>query len=187
MPTNSIPALQAALNTPVIGFAAFSGTGKTTLLKRLIPVLRRRGLRLGLIKHSHHAFEVDRAGKDSYRLRHAGATQLVVSSRRRSAVMMQYPEPKKAQLADFLRRLDHSGLDLILVEGYKHAAIPKIELHRPSLGHPLLALDDPAVIAIASDAELDTETPVPLLTLSQTERIADFIESTRIRLLNARS
>lgn len=178
--------MQEALNTPVVGFAAFSGTGKTTLLKRLIPVLKQRGLRLGLIKHSHHIFEVDRAGKDSYKLRHAGATQLVVASRRRSAIMMQHPGRKKAQLADFLRRLDNKGLDLILVEGYKHAAIPKIELHRPGLGHPLLALNDSAVIAVACDAELKTEIPVPLLTLSETGKIADFIETTRIRLLSAR-
>lgn len=163
----------ASIKTPVVGFAAFSGTGKTTLLRELIPLLRQRGLRLGLIKHSHHAFEVDRPGKDSYVLRKAGAAQLVVASARRSAVMHQHAT--NLALEDFLPQFDDGELDLILVEGYKHYPIPKIELHRPKLGHPVLARDDPNVVAIASDAPLFKPLALPLLYLNDPAEIVDFI------------
>ena len=163
------------LHSKVLGFAAFSGTGKTTLLCRLIPLLRRQGLRLGLIKHSHHVFEVDRPGKDSYQLRHAGAEQVVVASAQRTVVMAQHQRSELPGLSDFLRRVDSPQLDLILVEGYKYAALPKIELHRPSLGHPLLALNDPAVIAVASDETLPVALELPILDLNQAQSLADFI------------
>ena len=165
---------------PVVGFAAFSGTGKTTLLCRLIPLLRARGLRLGLIKHSHHAFEVDRPGKDSHRLRRAGATQVLVASRRRTALLRGHDPGARPTLAEFLPQLDAAGLDLLLVEGYKYYPIPKIELHRPSLGHPLLALDDPDIVAVATDAPLlldnvNTVADLTLLDLNNPAAIADFI------------
>ena len=176
---------------PLIGFAAFSGTGKTTLLCQIIPLLTARGLRLGLIKHSHHAFELDRPGKDSFVLRQAGAQvhlaqrqprgirlraqQVVVASRRRSAVLRQYPASARLSLAEFLGQFDTDELDLILVEGYKYYPLPKIELYRPSLGHPLLAPDDPDIIAVATDAPLAQSVAVPLLNLNQPCEIADFI------------
>lgn len=165
--------------TPVLGFAAFSGTGKTTLLCRLIPRLRAGGVRLGLVKHSHHAFEIDRPGKDSYLLRQAGASQVLLNSRRRTVLQRRYLGDARGEaepdLADFLRLVDHPDLGLLLVEGYKHAPIPKIELHRPVLGRPLLARRDAAVIAVASDAPLPVELGVPVLDLNAPERIAAFI------------
>ncbi|MFO1351796.1 MAG: molybdopterin-guanine dinucleotide biosynthesis protein B [Gammaproteobacteria bacterium] len=166
-----------ALNSPapVLGFAAFSGTGKTTLLRRLIPVLRNRGIRLGLIKHSHHAFEVDRPGKDSFVLRQAGAVQVLVASSRLTAVIDQQPQ-QQVTFEAFLRRFDGAGLDLILVEGFKYYPMPKIELHRPSMGHPLLSLRDPYVIAVATDAPLATEPSVPVLDLNDLAEIAGFVE-----------
>lgn len=164
--------------TPVVGFAAFSGTGKTTLLCRLIPALKARGLRLGLVKHSHHPFEIDRPGKDSYRLRRAGAHQVLVASRRRQALIRQHPPDARLTLDDLLQRLDtHGGLDLILVEGYKHCPIPKLELHRPSLGFPLLAGTDPDIIAVASDERLVLPESMPQLNLNDTGAIVDFFHA----------
>ncbi|MEJ2507913.1 MAG: molybdopterin-guanine dinucleotide biosynthesis protein MobB [Gammaproteobacteria bacterium] len=162
---------------PIVGFAAFSGTGKTTLLTRLLPVLHARGLRIGMVKHAHHSFDIDHPGKDSYELRKAGAEQMLVASRRRWALMCETPERSgDPELSDLIAHLDTSTLDLILVEGFKHVHFPKIELHRPSLGHPLLAASDDSVIAVAADATLtDTTVLVPLLDLNDPEAIADFI------------
>lgn len=158
---------------PVLGFAAFSGTGKTTLLCQLIPLLRASGLRLGLIKHSHHTFEVDHPGKDSFVLRAAGASQIVIASAQRSVALIQYPKDREPGLADFLGQISDDSLDLLLVEGYKRADIPKIELHRPSLGQPLLAVSDPAIIAVASDETVTVS--VPVLDLNAPLQIAEFI------------
>jgi molybdopterin-guanine dinucleotide biosynthesis protein MobB len=161
--------------TPVLGLAAYSGTGKTTLLRALIPLLRQRGLRLGLLKHSHHAFEIDKPGKDSYRLRQAGATQMLVASAYRSALMMAHEPGETPDLQDLLRRLDDHDLDLILVEGFKHSPIPKVELHRPSLGHPLLCPDDAFILAVAADGPLAGDVAVPILDLNAPRAIAEFI------------
>ena len=161
----------------MIGFCAFSGTGKTTLLTRLIPLLKAEGLRLGLIKHAHHGFDLDRPGKDSYELRKAGADQTVVTSRRRMATIIEFqdghPEPG---LAEALTALQAELLDLVLVEGFKRERYPRIELHRPSLGRPLIYPEDPDVIAIATDAPLDTgpEGP-PRLDLNAPDDILCFI------------
>ena len=172
--------MMALASKPIIGFAAFSGTGKTTLLCQIIPLLTARGLRLGLVKHSHHRFEMDRPGKDSYILRHAGAQQVVVASRRRTAVLSQHPAGTHLGLAEFLDRLGCDDLDVILVEGYKYFPIPKIELHRPSLGQPLLALNDPDIIAVATDAPLPDEVSapvlnIPVLDINDPAMIAEFI------------
>jgi molybdopterin-guanine dinucleotide biosynthesis protein B len=178
--------------TPVLGFAAFSGTGKTTLLRELIPRLRTRGLRLGLVKHSHHAFEIDRPGKDSFLLRQAGASQVVLASRRRTVVQRRYRTgggnaaiEAEPDLADFLRCVDRPTLDLLLVEGYKHAPIPKIELHRPALGHPLLAERDAAVIAVASDEPPAAVLAVPLLNINAVDEVAAFVLDTYLPALAA--
>ncbi len=166
---------------PVLGFAAFSGTGKTTLLKQLIPLLRQRGLRIGLIKHAHHEFDVDKPGKDSYELRKAGAGQVLVASSRRWALMCDNETEEEPQLADMLRRLETQQLDLVLVEGFKHERFAKIELHREGLGHPLLFLSDNSVIALATDAEVPSAQTLPILDINNPEQIADFIQTEFIR------
>lgn len=160
---------------PLLGFAAFSGTGKTTLLTQLIPRFTAKGLRVGLIKHSHHNFEIDYPGKDSYELRHAGASPMMLSSSHRRAIITELPEIREPVLNDELCHFDQTGLDLILVEGFKHERFPKIELHRPALGRPLLFPDDDTIIAIACAAPLPIEPAIPRLDLNDPERIARFI------------
>jgi molybdopterin-guanine dinucleotide biosynthesis protein B len=168
-----------AKQAKVLGFAAFSGVGKTSLLKQLIPLLRRQGLRIGLVKLSHHPVEVDVPGKDSYELRQAGAEQVLLCSPRRWALMTELEQPAEPDLEQMLAHLDRAALDLVLVEGFRHLAFSKIELHRPSLGHPLLYPQDPSIIAIASDAHHAAPTPAaltpPQLDLNQPEQILAFI------------
>ncbi|MDD5275370.1 MAG: molybdopterin-guanine dinucleotide biosynthesis protein B [Methylovulum sp.] len=160
---------------PLLGFAAFSGTGKTTLLTQLIPLLKQHGLRIGLIKHGHHDFDIDQPGKDSFRLRAAGASPvLIVSSKRRAMITEITPERQPA-LDEQVKCFDQSQLDLLLVEGFKTEAFPKIELHRPSLNQPLLYPSDPHIIAIASDCPLATPDYLPQLDINQPAMIADFI------------
>lgn len=167
---------------PVVGFAAFSGTGKTTLLRRLIPELRARGVRLAVIKHAHHDFDTDIPGKDSYELRRAGATQMLVASRRRWAMVTETPGAHEPRLGELLPRLNVAALDLVLVEGFKQAAIPKIELHRKAMARPLLFLTDPNVVAIACDSLELPDTPrLPVLDIDRPEQIADFIERRLLR------
>ena len=161
---------------PMLGFAAFSGTGKTTLLIRLLPLLRAQGLRIGMLKHAHHGFDIDRPGKDSYELRRAGAEQMLVASARRWVLMAEEGEGlAEPDLQRLVARLDQDALDLILVEGFKHEAFPKIELHRPSMGQRLMCLDDPNIIALATDAQPAREPTVPMLNLNQVEEIAAFV------------
>jgi molybdopterin-guanine dinucleotide biosynthesis adapter protein len=160
---------------PILGFAAFSGTGKTTLLVKLLGLLHARGFRVGVVKHAHHSFEIDKPGKDSYELRKAGATQMLVGSRRRWALVAETEDEREPRLDDLLRHLDQAALDFILVEGFKAERFPKIELYRQSLGHPLLHPDDDSIIAIASDAPLPAKTSLPLLDLNQPQAIADFV------------
>lgn len=162
-------------SVPVLGIAAFSGTGKTTLLTKLLPILKSHGLRIGMIKHAHHTFEVDHPGKDSYELRKAGAEQMLIASRNRWALMVETIPEAEPQLQALLPHLDPNTLDLILVEGFKHERFPKIELHRPSLGHPLLFPGDETVVAVACDAPLPVRTSLPVLDLNDPGQIADFI------------
>ncbi|ELE9015454.1 molybdopterin-guanine dinucleotide biosynthesis protein B [Enterobacter cloacae] len=160
--------------TPVLAIAAWSGTGKTTLLKKLIPALCARGIRPGLIKHTHHNMDVDKPGKDSYELRKAGAAQTMVASDQRWALMTETPDEAPLDLAYLVSRMDHSTLDLVLVEGFKHEAVAKILLFRSDAGHDVSELTlDEHVIAVASDVALDVE--VPVLDLNDEDRIADFI------------
>lgn len=158
----------------ILGFAAFSGTGKTSLLKQLIPLLKNRGLRIGVIKHSHHDFEIDYPGKDSHSLRSAGASPVLVVSPYRRAIITEFEEPQDIHLPDQLSLLATENLDLILVEGFRHEAFSKIELHRSSLGKPLLYPNDPNIIAIASDQPL-TKCGLPCLDLNNPAAIAEFI------------
>ncbi len=160
---------------PVVGIAAFSGTGKTTLLVKLIPLLKAKCLRIGLIKHSHHSFQIDRPGKDSYELRKAGANPIMLSSSHRRAVIAEHVTIKEPELADELVHFDQTDVDLILVEGFKRERFPKIELHRPALGKALLFPGDDSIIAIATDAELAVVPPIPLLNINKPEQVAEFI------------
>ncbi len=139
---------------PILGFAAYSGTGKTTLLSKLIPELKKSGLRVGLIKHSHHSFEIDHPGKDSHRLRLAGASPVMLVSSHRRAIMTEFTQIKEPKLDDQLKAFDQSELDIILVEGFKAETFPKIELYRPALKKKLIFPNDPNIIAIASDTEI---------------------------------
>ncbi len=163
---------------PILGFVAYSGTGKTSLLLNIIPLLKAKGLRIGMIKHSHHKkFDIDHPGKDSYRLRKAGAEQMLVASRKRWALMVELEneELEEPNLAQLLTKLNQNELDLILVEGFKHENYPKIEVHRPSLNRPLFHKDD-SIIAIACDAPLSEATDLPVLDMNQPEQVVKFIE-----------
>jgi molybdopterin-guanine dinucleotide biosynthesis adapter protein len=160
---------------PILGFAAYSGTGKTTLLTQLIPILKHQGLRIGLIKHSHHNFQIDQPGKDSFRLREAGASPVMLVSTHRRAIITEFQSVSEPVLDEQLLVFDQSELDLILVEGFKATSFPKIELHRPSLNKPLLYPNDPEIIAIASDFPLATPQTLVQLNLNQAELIAEFI------------
>ena len=160
--------------TSVLAISAWSGTGKTTLLKKLIPALCARGIRPGLIKHTHHNMDVDKPGKDSYELRKAGAAQTMVASNQRWALMTETPDEAPLDLAYLVSRMDHSTLDLVLVEGFKHEAVPKILLFRSDAGHDISKLTlDEHVVAVASDVALDIE--VPVLDLNDEDGIAEFI------------
>lgn len=163
------------IDIPVVGFAAYSGTGKTTLLTRVIPELTARRLRVGLVKHAHHEFDIDHPGKDSYRLRKAGASQVLLGSSQRWALMVEHGTRGDRPLEDHLRLLQLDELDLVLVEGFKTAAIPKIEVHRPGLGNPPLFPDDPHVIAVATDEPAAVHTQLPLLALDDARAVAGFI------------
>jgi molybdopterin-guanine dinucleotide biosynthesis protein B len=160
---------------PILGFSAFSGTGKTTLLIQLIPLLKLHGLRIGLIKHSHHEFQIDQPGKDSFRLREAGATTVMLSSSHRRAIISEILPTREPSLDNELKLLDQSQLDLILVEGFKTEQFPKIELHRSSLNKPLLYPGDNNIIAIATDIEMSLPENIILLDINRPEMIADFI------------
>ncbi|WP_085344533.1 bifunctional molybdopterin-guanine dinucleotide biosynthesis adaptor protein MobB/molybdopterin molybdotransferase MoeA [Vibrio sp. ArtGut-C1] len=165
--------MKHTLNIPILGFAAYSGTGKTTLLEALLPKLTEAGLRIGMLKHAHHNFDVDKPGKDSYRLRKAGASQMLIASRNRFALMTETPEAE-AEFEYLLTRFDEDNLDVVLVEGCKNIAFPKIELHREEVGKPWLYPQDENIIAIASDsAELDSE--LPQMNINDLEAIAQFV------------
>ena len=146
----------------VFGFAGWSGSGKTTLVEKLIPEFTARGLRVSVIKHAHHGFDLDKPGKDSWRHREAGAMQVLMHELRGA------PEPT---LDEQLRLLE--PCDLVLIEGYKAAAVPKIEIHRPSHGKPPLWPENPHVVAVATNAEIDY--PLPRLPLDEPAKVADFI------------
>ena len=160
---------------PLIGFAAWSGTGKTTLLRQLIPWFKARGLRVAVIKATHHDFEIDRPGKDSYELRKAGAAQTLLVSSRRTALITEHENPADPDLARALARLDAQHADLVLVEGFRHVPFPKIELHRPALGKPLLYPQDQSIVAIATDAPLPERPTIPVLNLNDIAGVGEFV------------
>jgi molybdopterin-guanine dinucleotide biosynthesis protein B len=153
------------------GFAGWSGSGKTTLIEKLIPLFVKRGLRVSLLKHAHHTFDVDQPGKDSYRHRHAGASEVLVTSSRRWALMH---ELRGAQEPSFDEQVKHlSPCDLLIIEGFKFAPIPKLEVWRAATGEGFLHPNDSHIIGIASDSPVDTKLPV--LDLNDHPGIAAFI------------
>lgn len=153
------------------GFAGYSGSGKTTLIEQLILRLSSFGWTVSLIKHTHHAFDLDQPGKDSWRHRQAGAREVLLAGAQRWALLHENNDQPEPDLDTLCKRL--SPCDLVLVEGYKHEPIPKLEIHRPSLGRPLLATQDPHIIAIASDGPVCSALPV--LDLNNTDAVYDFI------------
>ena len=158
--------------TKIFGLAGWSGSGKTTLMTRLLPEIVGRGYSVSTMKHAHHAFDVDKPGKDSYEHREAGATEVMVSSANRWALMHEHrgqPEPSAAELVKQM-----SPVDLILIEGFKKEDHEKLEIHRPNVGKPLLQPDDPKIVAVASDEALEG-LPVPRLDLNDIAGLADFI------------
>jgi molybdopterin-guanine dinucleotide biosynthesis protein B len=166
------------IGIPVIGIcAAGSNAGKTTLITQLIPALAQKGIRTSVIKHAHHRFDIDHPGKDSYQIREAGAAQTLVASNLRWALMTERQRtPDKdveLDLAELLAQIDIRYADLILVEGFKSAAIPKIEVYRAGMNLPLLAPNDPNIIAVAADTAIEVN--VPLLNLNEIPTITDFI------------
>ena len=156
----------------VFGLAGWSGSGKTTLVRQLIPLLVSRGVTVSTVKHAHHGFDVDQPGKDSFAHRQAGASEVLVASSARWALMHEHRGAAEPGLAELLRHM--SPVDLVLVEGFKRDSFPKLEVHRPSLGKPLLCVEDPQIVAIASDAPL-SGIDLPRLDLDDIAGIAGFI------------
>jgi molybdopterin-guanine dinucleotide biosynthesis protein B len=155
----------------VLGIAGWSGSGKTTLIEQLVPCLLRRGLVVSLVKHAHHAFDLDQPGKDSYRHREAGCREVLISSSRRWALMHELRGAPEPTLEETLGHF--SPCDLVLVEGFRHAAVPKIEVYRPSHLSPPIHATDPHVIAVATDGEIHTA--LPKLDLNDAEAVARFV------------
>ena len=156
----------------MFGIAGWSGSGKTTLMVKLLPELTGRGLTVSTFKHAHHNFDIDKPGKDSYEHRQAGASEVLISSSNRLALMRELrgdPEPTLDELISLMK-----PVDLLMIEGFKHGDHPKLEVFRPSVGKALLADKDPNVVAVASDEELDSVN-VPKLDLNNVSAIADFI------------
>jgi molybdopterin-guanine dinucleotide biosynthesis protein B len=156
----------------IIGLAGWSVSGKTTLITKLLPRLIARGQRVSTVKHAHHGFDLDQPGKDSFFHRAAGATEVVISSAKRFAVLHELREEPEWNLADLLGKM--SAVDLVLIEGFKHDAFPKLEVHRAINGKPLLHPEDPLIVAVASDDPLP-QAKVPVVDLNDIEAIADLL------------
>jgi molybdopterin-guanine dinucleotide biosynthesis protein B len=156
----------------IIGLAGWSGSGKTTLATKLIPVLIGRGIRVSTLKHAHHGFDLDQPGKDSFMHRAAGATEVIISSAKRWAVLHELREEGEWDLGALVAKM--SPVDLVLVEGFKRDAFPKLEIHRAANGKPLIQPDDPYIVAIASDTPLP-QAKVPVVDLNDVEKIADLL------------
>jgi molybdopterin-guanine dinucleotide biosynthesis protein B len=156
----------------IIGLAGWSGSGKTTLITKVLPRLIERGNRVSTLKHAHHGFDLDQPGKDSFMHRTAGATEVVISSARRFAILHELREETEWDLPDLLAKL--SPVDLVLVEGYKRDPFPKVEVHRAENGKPLLQPNDPHIVAIACDRPLP-EAKVPTVDLNDIDAICDLL------------
>jgi molybdopterin-guanine dinucleotide biosynthesis protein B len=160
----------------VLGFSGYSGSGKTTLIEQVIAALRSKGQRVSVIKHAHHRFDIDQPGKDSHRHRSAGAFEVLVASNRRSALMREYEKESDLTVHQLIAQL-YEGVDWVLVEGFKHSDLLKIEVWRKSAGHPARYMDDDFIVAIATDdaSQLPEPTQRPVLDLNQPQTLADYL------------
>lgn len=160
----------------VVGFAGFSGSGKTTLVERLIPALRLKDLRVSVVKHAHHKFDIDHAGKDTYRHREAGAFEVVVASDKRLALMREFEQPVQLSVHQLIAEL-YDGVDWVLVEGFKESDLLKIEVWRAQSGKPARYMDDDFIVAIATDSAdaLPEATQRPVLDLNDAHAMADWL------------
>ncbi len=164
----------------VVGFAGFSGSGKTTLVEQLIKVLKKRGLRVSVVKHAHHSFDIDHPGKDTHRHRAAGAFEVVVASSNRFALMREFEKPSAMTVHQMIAEL-YDGVDWVLVEGFKDSDLLKIEVWRAPTsdytGKPARYMDDDFIVAIATDAPdlLPHATLRPVLDLNDAEAVADYL------------
>ncbi|NDP37237.1 MAG: molybdopterin-guanine dinucleotide biosynthesis protein B [Rhodoferax sp.] len=160
----------------VVGFAGFSGSGKTTLVERLIPALRRKGLRVSVVKHAHHHFDIDHAGKDTYRHREAGAFEVVVASSKRLALMREFEQAAQLSVHQLIAEL-YEGVDWVLVEGFKDSDLLKVEVWRAQARQPARYMDDDFIVAIATDSpdQLPHATLRPVLDLNDAEALADWL------------
>jgi molybdopterin-guanine dinucleotide biosynthesis protein B len=158
----------------IIGLAGWSGSGKTTLVGRVIPVLRRRGLKVATVKHAHHGFDIDVPGKDSWLHREAGASEVAIVSSRRWAIVHELRDEPEPSFAELLAKL--SPVDLVIVEGFKRHSHPKLEVYRAAVGKPLMHPDDDCIVAIATDSALP-QAQVPVLMLDDVESIANVLQA----------
>lgn len=160
----------------VIGIAGFSGSGKTTLVERLIPLLRVRGQRVSVVKHAHHSFNIDHEGKDTWRHREAGAFEVVVASDTRLALMREFEQPATLTVHQLIAEL-YDGVDWVIVEGFKQSDLQKVEVWRASEGKRARYVDDPFIVAIATDSadQLPEPTQRPVLDLNNPQDVVDWI------------
>ena len=156
----------------IIGLAGWSGSGKTTLIAKLIPRLIARGLRVSTLKHAHHGFDLDKPGKDSFMHRVAGATEVIISSAKRWAILHELRDEPEWNMADLVAKM--SPVDLVLVEGFKRDSFPKLEIHRAENDKPLLHPDDPYIVAVACDTALP-HAKVPVIDLNDIDAVADLL------------
>jgi molybdopterin-guanine dinucleotide biosynthesis adapter protein len=156
----------------IIGLAGWSGSGKTTLITKLIPCLLTRGLRVSTLKHAHHGFDLDKPGKDSFVHRIAGATEVIISSAKRWAILHELRDEPEWDMADLVAKM--SAVDLVLVEGFKRDAFPKMEIHRAANGKPLLFPEDSHIVAVACDTALP-DVKLPVVDLNNIDAIADLL------------
>lgn len=166
----------------VVGFAGYSGSGKTTLVEKLIPALKMRGLRVSVVKHAHHKFDIDHPGKDTFRHREAGAFEVVVASQNRLALMREFERPGELTVHHMIAEL-YEGVDWVLVEGFKHSDLLKIEVWRASSGKPARYMNDDFVVAIATDSpdQLPEATLRPVLDLNDADALADYLVNNQQR------
>lgn len=160
----------------VVAFAGYSGSGKTTLVESLIPVLRQRGLRVSVVKHAHHSFDIDQPGKDTYRHRQAGAFEVVVASSNRLALIREFEQPTRLSVHHLIAEL-YEGVDWVLVEGFKSSDLLKVEVWRAASGQPVRYPDDDFVVAIATDSpdQLPQTTLRPVLDLNDVNAVASWL------------
>ncbi|MBT9508541.1 molybdopterin-guanine dinucleotide biosynthesis protein B [Rhodoferax sp.] len=166
----------------VIGFAGYSGSGKTTLVERLIPVFRLQGLRVSVVKHAHHRFDIDHVGKDTYRHREAGAFEVVVASDRRLALMREFEQPANLSVHQLIAEL-YEGVDWVLVEGFKDSDLLKIEVWRSTSNQPVRYMDDDFIVAIATDSAdaLPQGTQRPVLDLNDPDAVVSWLTTNQAR------